>query len=110
MRVVGVEYLNDYKLKLFFSDNSIKIVNLENMLKRAKGVFLPLKQLDFFKQVEIDDCQLSICWPNGADICPDLLYKMGKEHKTVTKSRKRRIHTMYRKKAKGLRTRHSVAR
>lgn len=78
MRVKKVNYLEEYKLKLLFSNNETKIVDLETMVKKGKGIFLPLKNLEYFKKVALDDCQLSICWPNGADICPDVLYEMGK--------------------------------
>lgn len=79
MRVKKVEYLNNYKLKLFFSDGKTKIVDFKEKLKNAKGIFLPLKDMEYFKQVALDDCQLSICWPNGADICPDVLYDLGRQ-------------------------------
>jgi Protein of unknown function (DUF2442) len=77
MRVKSVEYIKDYKLKLLFKDKKTKIVDLKSMIKGSKGIFSPLKDLDYFKKVTLDDCQLSICWPNGADICPDVLYEMG---------------------------------
>lgn len=76
MRIVQVEYMSGYKLKLTFGNKEIRIVDLAERLKNAKGVFLPLKDLAFFKKVAVDDCQLSIFWPNGADICPDVLYEM----------------------------------
>lgn len=79
MRVKKVKYIKDYKLRLVFDDESVKIVNLETMVKSSYGVFFPLKDIDYFKKVTLDDCKLSICWPNGADICPDILYAMGKE-------------------------------
>lgn len=79
MRVVKVEYIRDYKIKLWFSDKKIKIVDLEGELERPKGVFIPLEDLDYFKKVTLDDDKISICWPNGADFCPDLLYEMGKD-------------------------------
>ena len=79
MRIKKVKYICDYKLKILFSDNKTKIVDFEDKLKKAKGIFLPLKKQEYFSQVALDDCQLSICWPNGADICPDLLYEMGEE-------------------------------
>ena len=77
MRVTKVEYLHDYKLKLTFSDRKVKVVDLEIKIKNAKGLFLPLQDVEYFKQVTLDDGPLSIHWPNGADICPDVLYKMG---------------------------------
>ena len=81
MRVKNVKYLSEYKLELLFSDDKKKIVDFENKLKEAKGIFLPLKNPDYFKLVSVDDCHLSICWPNGADICPDVLYEMGTDIK-----------------------------
>ena len=96
MRIKKVEYIKDYKLKLMFNDKVVKIVDLETMIKSSRGIFLPLRNLDYFKQVALDDCQLSICWPNGADICPDVLYKMGKE-----------VRSFVRKGAKVRKTHHS---
>ena|SRR3989338_7478986 len=77
MRVIQVEYVGEYKLKLTFGNKEIKIVDLAEKIKNAKGMFLPLSDVEFFKKVAVDDCQLSIFWPNGADICPDVLYAMG---------------------------------
>ena len=81
MRILSVEYLESYKLKILFSDKTTKVIDLEKKMANPKGIFLPLKDLDYFKQVTIDNCHLSICWPNGADICPDVLYEMGTEIK-----------------------------
>ena len=95
--VKKVEYLEGYKLKLYFDDKAIRIVDLKDMLKDAKNMFLPLVDVDYFKQVECDGT--TICWPNGVDLCPDVLYKMGKTvprlkskvnpSKQVSKSRKK---------------------
>lgn len=83
MIIKKVEYIDGYKLKLLFNNKKTKIVNLEKIVKNGKGVFLPLKNKDYFKQVSLDDpiSPCSICWPNGADICPDVLYNMGKDLK-----------------------------
>jgi hypothetical protein len=77
MRVKKVSYLNGYKLKVSFSDGKIKIVDFEDKIKNSKGIFFPLKNLEYFKKVALDDCLFTICRPNGIDICPDVLYKMG---------------------------------
>jgi hypothetical protein len=86
-RITKVEYLEDYKLKLFFRDNTIKIVDFEEWVKNGKGYLLPLNNIKYFKKVRVDDCQYTICWPNGADFCPDVLYEMGEEVKS-TKNKK----------------------
>lgn len=79
MRVKQVEYVNEYKLKLLFSDKKTKIVDLAEIIKKGGYYFDPLKDIEFFKQVSLDDEEypLSIRWPNEADLCPDVLYEMG---------------------------------
>jgi hypothetical protein len=76
MRVIKVEYFKDYKLILTFNDKKVKMVDLEDKLWGP--VFEPLKDINLFKEVKLDTC-VSICWPNGADICPDVLYEEGKD-------------------------------
>ena len=78
-----VEYLDGYKLKLLFDDGKIKVVDFEDRLKDAKNMFLPLKEIDYFQKVESDGT--TIVWPNGLDLCPDVLYESGKDLKAVTK-------------------------
>ena len=75
--VKKVEYLEEYKLKLSFNDRHVKIVNLDDMLKDAKNMLAPLANLSYFKKVKCDGT--TIFWPNGVDLCPDVLYKMGED-------------------------------
>jgi hypothetical protein len=84
-RIKKVEYLSGYQLRLQFDNGRIKVVDLEGMLKNAKNMFLQLVDVNYFKKVECDG--YSICWPNGIDFCPDLLYKAGKD--IVQKSKRR---------------------
>ncbi len=72
-----VEYIEGYKLRLFFNDLKIKIIDFEERLREAKNMFLPLKNIDYFKKVKADGTTL--VWPNGLDLCPDTLYAIGKE-------------------------------
>lgn len=83
MRVKKVKYLDGYRLKLLFSDKKTKIVDLSGLVKEGGFYFEPLKDIKFFKKVSLDDEKypISICWPNDADICPDVLYEMGVEIK-----------------------------
>jgi hypothetical protein len=91
--IKNVKYLEDYKLELQFKNRITKIVDLSDMLKHAKNMLLPLKDIEYFKQVSCDG--ITICWPNGVDLCPDVLYEMGtlkpkrKSTVRVSKSRKK---------------------
>ncbi len=97
--VKKVQYLEEYKIKLSFDDKSVKIVDLEKMLKNAKHMFLPLKDMDYFKQVKCDGT--TIIWPNGVDLCPDVLYKLGKSVKQpIRKSNKTAISSGRRRKSR----------
>ena len=99
-RVKKVNYLDGYRLKLQFDNEVIKIVDLEDMLKGAKNMFLQLLDLNYFRKVACDG--YSICWPNGIDFCPDLLYRSGKNVTQKTKRKKvsRAVKMRKRSKAK----------
>ena len=104
IRVKKVNYLDGYKLKIVFSDSKTKVVDFENWIRDGKGYLLPLKDIEYFKKVDIDDCHYTICWPNGADFCPDVLYEIGEDMKQDTKKTKQKQKTtksvIHRKKRK----------
>ena len=55
MKVKKVKYLNDYKLEILFSDKKTKIVDLSGLINDGGFYFEPLKDVEFFKQVSLDD-------------------------------------------------------
>ena len=73
-RVTAVQPLDGYRLELKFNDGTVGVVNLEGWLIGAGGVFAPLEDLAFFKQVRLSTEAGTIEWPNGVDLCPDVLY------------------------------------
>ena len=75
--VKKVKYLDGYKLQLKFDDGKAKIVDFEERLQNAKNMFLPLKDVNYFKKVKADGTTL--VWPNGLDLCPDVLYEIGQD-------------------------------
>src|SRR5271169_4780064 len=78
IRVKSVEYVDGYKLRLAFTNGKIKVVDLAHIFKGNAGhYFEPLRDLQRFKEVYCD--YGTICWPNEADFCPDLLYTIGEE-------------------------------
>lgn len=77
MKVKKAEYFKEYKIKMTFNDGVVKIVDFKPFLKDAKGLLIPLLDLEYFKSFVVDDT--TICWPNEVDFCPDVLYEAGKE-------------------------------
>lgn len=71
--VLRAFYLDEYKILLEFEGHIFKIVDLENELWGP--IFEPLKKIGYFKKFKVKDG--TICWPNSADFCPDVLFKMG---------------------------------
>ena len=97
LRVSKIKYLRDYILRVVFNNGKIKTVDLGDLVKKGGYYFEPLKDVDFFKNVCMDDMRYSICWPNGADLSPDTLYEIGVEEKKGVKqspSKRRAKHSV----------------
>jgi hypothetical protein len=75
--VTNVAYLSGYKLKIWFGDNSVKVVDLQSYLDGP--IFEPLKNLEFFRRVTVNHDIDTIVWPNNADFAPEFLYEIGRE-------------------------------
>jgi hypothetical protein len=73
--VTQVRPLEGYRLHIHFEDGVEGAVNLAEMIQFT-GVFAPLKERDYFVQVSVNPDVGTICWPNGADIDPDVLYAL----------------------------------
>lgn len=72
--VVGVRHLQARLLELAFEDGLTAVVDMDRIIGHYDGVFSQLQNLDYFRQVRVDKETGTIVWPNGADICPDVLY------------------------------------
>ena len=72
--VVAVAPIGDYRLLLTFDNGERREVDIAS-LATFEGVFAPLRDPDYFRQVQINPDVGTIVWPNGADICPDVLYE-----------------------------------
>jgi hypothetical protein len=72
--VTDVRILDGYCLELTFSDGLRGIVDLSKRIVGRGGVFEPLEDPEFFRQVRVNHELGTIVWPNDADFCPDLLY------------------------------------
>ena len=74
VRIRTVEPLEDFKVRLEFTDNTIRDIDLNPYLRGP--IFEPIrKDLQLFRAVKVDVRMGTIVWDNGADIDPDVLYK-----------------------------------
>lgn len=81
LHVKRATYIKAYELRIEFSDDVIKDVDLSEELYGE--VFELLKDVDYFRQVRLNKETNTIEWPNGADFAPEFLYEIGKEVKQV---------------------------
>lgn len=72
LRVTGVEPLEDHRLRVSFNDGVIREIDCSFLLDGTLGK--PLRDLDYFRQVRVDEDARTIVWPNGLDPAPELLH------------------------------------
>jgi hypothetical protein len=72
-RIKSVTPLENLLVKLVFADRSEKVVDLRPNLEGP--LFEPIRNDPVkFREVRVEQDFGGLEWPNGADICPDLLY------------------------------------
>lgn len=74
--IVHVEVDRGYRLIITFADSHRRAVDIDSLVQ-FDGVFEPLRDLDYFARVAVNDELGTIVWPNGADLCPDVLRQSG---------------------------------
>ena len=71
-RVIEAQYVKGYTIKIRFADGVEGEVNLSDDL--IGEIFLPLKDISYFKNFIVDSELHTLVWPNGADFAPEFLY------------------------------------
>jgi hypothetical protein len=74
--VTDVRILEECRLELTFSDGKRGIVDLKSRIAGKGGLYQALEDLEFFRKVSVNSDLGTVVWPNGVDICPDLLYTL----------------------------------
>ncbi len=73
IRIRTATVLEGFNIRLVFTDGTEKTVDLAPYLYGP--VFEPLRNdPQVFRSMRVDEELGTIVWPNGADICPDVLY------------------------------------
>ncbi len=73
-RVIAVRPVDGYRLELTFDDEVVGVVDFDGWLIGTGGLLERLADREFFRQVSVDQEAGTIQWPNGVDLCPDVLY------------------------------------
>jgi hypothetical protein len=73
--VVAAEALPGYRLWLRFEDGVTGELDFTTVAP-FDGVFAPLADPAEFAKVKVNEEVGCVYWPNGADLCPDVLYSL----------------------------------
>ena len=73
--ITKVKLVGDYKLQITFEDGTDGVIDIAALIS-FKGVFAPLANPNYFAKVAVNPEIGTICWPNDADLDPDVLYSM----------------------------------
>jgi hypothetical protein len=72
LNVTKAQYLEEFKVKVWFNDGLEKTVDLKNYINSKKHPFFqPLKEVEEFKKFQVHK---TLVWENGADIAPEYLH------------------------------------
>jgi len=71
--IVEARAVGDFRVFLRFEDGCAGELDLGKLIK-FEGVFAPLRDAAKFHELFVNRELGTICWPNGADLDPDVLY------------------------------------
>jgi hypothetical protein len=71
-RVTSVAVIGHHLLRLTFEDGLSGVLDAASW--EWRGMFVPLRDQEYFARVALDEQLGTITWPNGADIAPETLH------------------------------------
>ena len=75
-----------FELICTFDNEEVKSFDMKPLLKKTGSMVLPLRRLPYFKKVFIE---MGVpTWPNGFDLCADVLYAKGIELTHISRPKK----------------------
>ena len=81
IRIMQSVPLDDFRLRLCFNTGKEGMFDMRGYLERP--AFASLRDQNLFRHVMIDEIAGTICWPNGIDFCPDMVYEAAQRGKTA---------------------------
>jgi hypothetical protein len=80
--IVEARVVEGYRVRLSFEDGVTGELDLSEII-RFEGVFESLRDPKTFATLAVSPELGTICWPNGADLDPDVLYARITGHEIV---------------------------
>ena len=71
--VISAEAIGARRLLIRFDDGVDGVLDVSRLVTMS-GLFEPLRDAGFFRQVQVHPELKVVCWPNGADLDSDVLY------------------------------------
>ena len=71
--VVAAQPTGEHRLYLTFDDGASGEIDVAEIVEFV-GLFAELRDPQKFSQVRVDSDLGTVCWPNGADLDPQVLY------------------------------------
>lgn len=73
-RIAEARHLEAYRVELTLTNGEKVEPDLVDRIVGRGGMLAPLEDVNFFGKVEVDPEVGTLVWPNGVDLCPDVLY------------------------------------
>ena len=73
--IVQARAMKSHQLWVRFEDEVSGVIDLKELIPFT-DVFAPLRDQFYFEQVRVNPDLGTVCWPNGADLDPDVLYSI----------------------------------
>ena len=71
-KITSFSLKDNFSIEFFFDDGTNKIIDFSPVLYGE--MYGPLKNIELFRQADLDEEVHTIVWPNGADFEPSLLH------------------------------------
>ena len=88
--IVEARVLEGYQVLLRFEDGVEGVLDLDRLV-RFEGIFAPLRDPNEFARLAVNPELGTICWPNGADLDPDVLYAQVNGQPSDVRQRQARV-------------------
>lgn len=76
MKITSVYATRTFKLILEFGKKEYRMLDIKKFLESDNGVLANIRDnLDLFLTVDVDDVAGTVCWENGVDFDPVILYE-----------------------------------